>query len=180
MFGRNPRFPLEAEKMAESVSVERAMEDNDKVDIDDYISNIIEKQRSFSPKLTIIKVAQKKQKELYTRRKWIVQYNFKIGDKVLRRNMQQLTKKGRKMEDRWLGPYLIVEISKTSCLLKNRLRKVLKQRVNLCQLKPFNEPTIKQKMPVMSEESRESNDSIDDQMNSGILRSSGDNEVHIA
>ena len=84
------------------------------------------------------------------------------------------------MEDRWLGPYLIVEISKTSCLLKNRLGKILKQRVNLCQLKPFNEPTIKQKMPLMSEESRESNDSSDDQMNRGVLRSSGDNEVHTA
>ena len=146
MFGRNPRFPLESEKMAVSVSVERAMEDNDKVNIDDYISNIIEKQKVIFPKAdNNIKVAQNKQKELYTRRKGIVEYNFKIGDKVLRRNMQQLTKKGKKMEDRWLGPYLIVEISKTSCLLKNRLGKVLKQRVNLCQLKPFNEPTIKQK-----------------------------------
>ena len=102
MFGRNPRFPLEAEKMAESVSVERAMEDNDKVNIDDYISNIIEKQKVIFPKAdSNIKVAQNKQKELYTRRKGIVEYNFKIGDKVLRRNMQQLTKKGKKMEDRW-------------------------------------------------------------------------------
>ena len=53
MFGQNPCFPLEAEKMAESVSVDMAMEDIDKAEIDDYISDIIEKQKAISPKLTI-------------------------------------------------------------------------------------------------------------------------------
>ena len=38
------------------------------------------------------------------------------------------------MEDRWLGPYVIVELSNTSCLLKNHSGKILKQRINLCQL----------------------------------------------
>ena len=31
--------------------------------------------------------------------------------------MLQKTRKGNKTEDRWLGPYVIVELSKTSCLL---------------------------------------------------------------
>lgn len=145
MFGRNPCFPLEAEKMTESVSVETAMEDIDKAEIDDYISDIIEKQKAIFPKVdNNIKVAQEKQKAQYARRKGIVEYSFKIGDKVLRRNMQQKTRKGKKMEDRWLGPDVIVEISKTSCLLKNQSGKILKQRVNLCQLKPFNEANIEQ------------------------------------
>lgn len=113
MFGRNPCFPLEAEKMAESVSVERAMEDNDKVDIDDYISNIIEKQKVIFPKAdNNIKVAQNKQKELYTRRKGIVEYNFKIGDKVLRRNMQQLTKKGKRWKIDGLVHILLLKFLK--------------------------------------------------------------------
>ena len=121
MFGQNPCFPLEAEKMAESVSVERAMEDINKAEIDDYISDIIEKQKATFPKAdNNIKVAQEKQKAQYARQKGIVEYSFRIGDKVLRRNMQQKTRKGKKMEDRWLGPYVIVEISKTSCLLKNQ------------------------------------------------------------
>ena len=98
MFGRNPCFPLEAEKMVESVSVERAIKDNDKADIDDYISNIIEKPVFFPKADNNNKGCTKKQKELYTRRIGIVQYNFKIRDKILRRNMQQLTKKGKK---RW-------------------------------------------------------------------------------
>ncbi len=64
-------------------------------------------------------------------------YKFKIGDKVLRRNMRQKTRKGNKGEDRWLGPYVIVELSNTSCLLKNEHGKVLKTRISLSQLKPF-------------------------------------------
>ena len=49
--------------MAESVSVERAMEDNDKADIDHYIANIIEKQKVIFPKAdNDIKVAQKGRK----------------------------------------------------------------------------------------------------------------------
>ena len=102
-----------------AVSVERAMEDIDKAEIDDYISDIIEKQKAIFPEAdNNIKVAPEKQKAQYARRKGIVEYSFKIGDKVLRRNMQQKTRKRKKMEDRWLGPYTIVEISKTSCLLK--------------------------------------------------------------
>ena len=45
------------------------------------------------------------------------------------------------MEDRWLGPYVIIELSNTSCLLKNHSGKILKQRINLCQLKSYFEPT---------------------------------------
>ena len=53
--------------------------------------------------------------------------------------MQQKTRKGKKMEGRWLGPYTIVEVTKTSCQLKNASGKVLKQRINLSQLKPYSE-----------------------------------------
>ena len=145
MFGWNPCFPLEAEKMDESISVERAMEDIDKAEIDDYLSDIIEKQKAIFPEAdNNIKIAQEKQKAQYARRKGIVEYSFNIGDKILRHNMQQKTRKGKKMEDRWLGPYVNVELSKTSCLFKNQSGKILKQRVNLCQLKPFNEANIEQ------------------------------------
>ncbi len=42
-----------------------------------------------------IKLAQQKQKEQYKKRKGIVEYNFKIGKKVLRRNTLQKTRKGK-------------------------------------------------------------------------------------
>ncbi len=84
-----------------------------------------------------IQEAQRKQQEQYRKRKGVVDYKFKIGDKVLRRNMRQKTRKGSKGEDRWLGPYVIIELSATSCLLKNEHEKVLKTRIGLSQLKPF-------------------------------------------
>ena len=53
MFGRNPHFPLEAEKEAESSSIEKAMDDIAKADADEYIGNIVEKQKTISPRLTV-------------------------------------------------------------------------------------------------------------------------------
>jgi len=104
------------------------------------LNSTSKKQKSIFTKTEIaIKTAQDKQKQQYAQRKGITEYGFKIGDKVLRCNMQQKTKKGKKMEDLWLGPYTIVEITKTSCLLKNKSDKILKQRINICQLKPYLE-----------------------------------------
>lgn len=140
MYGREARFPLEAEKVAETNSIEEAVNDISMANVDNYIKEILEKQKSIFFKAdTNIKVAQERQKKQYAQRKGITEYSFKIGDKVLRRNMQQKTRKGKKMEDRWLGPYTIVEVTKTSCLLKNASGKVLKQRINLSQLKPYSE-----------------------------------------
>ncbi|XP_065892491.1 uncharacterized protein [Dysidea avara] len=138
MYGREARFPLEAEKEAESTVLDGAINNFCKADFEQYIKECFEKQKSIFSKTDVaIKAAQVKQKQQYAQRKGIVEYGFKIGDKVLRRNMQQKTKKGKKMEDRWLGPYIIVEITKTSCLLKNKSDKILKQRINICQLKPY-------------------------------------------
>ena len=54
--------------------------------------------------------------------------------------MKQKTRKGSKHEDRWLGPYTIVELSTTTCRLANALGKNLKTRINLSQLKPYLGP----------------------------------------
>ena len=140
MYGREARFPLEAEKVAETDSLEEAADDICTADTDKYIEEILEKQKSIFTKVDAnIKSAQEKQKKQYAERKGITEYGFKIGDKVLRRNMQQKTRKGKKMEDRWLGPYIIVEVTKTSGILKNSSGKILKQRINLSQLKPYHE-----------------------------------------
>lgn len=140
MYGREARFPLQAEKEADCNELDAVIDDFRNIEIEQYIKDCFEKQKSIFSKTEIaIKAAQDKQKQQYAQRKGIAEYGFKIGDKVLRRNMQQKTKKGKKMEDRWLGPYIIVEITKTSCLLKNKSDKILKQRINICQLKPYLE-----------------------------------------
>ena len=97
MYGREARFPLQAEKEAESNKLDAVIDDFCKVDIEQYIKNCFEKQKSIFLKTEIaIKAAQDKQKQQYAQRKGIAEYGFKIGDKVLRRNMQQKTKKGKK------------------------------------------------------------------------------------
>lgn len=58
---------------------------------------------------------------------------------VLRRNMRQKTRKGSKNEDRWLGPYTIVSMSKYSVSLKNKHGTNLKTSVNVNQLKPYEQ-----------------------------------------
>ena len=82
----------------------------------------------------------KRSKEQYKKRKGVIDYQFKEGDKDLRSNMKQKTRKGSKHEDRWLGPYTIVEISTTTCCLANVLGKNLKTRINHSQLKPYLGP----------------------------------------
>ena len=88
-------------------------------DVEKYLEDIIRKQESlFLSVVERIKEAQKKQKEQYKRRKVTVDYSFKISDEVLRRNMLQKTRKGNKDEHRWMGPFTILELTSTSCLLK--------------------------------------------------------------
>ena len=78
-----------------------------------------------------IKESQKKQKEQYKRRNGLIDYIFKTGSMVLQRNLKQKTRKGSKNEDCWLGPYAIIDSSKTSCHLKNAFGKQLKAHINI-------------------------------------------------
>ena len=134
MFGREALFPLEAEKEVEQGTLSLSASSMD-YDYDDYVKKIFEKQRSIFG--TADKRIKEKQKGKYLKRKGITKCNFKTGEMVLRRNMKQKTRKGSKHEDRWLGPYTIAELTKTNCVLINKLGKRLKTRININQLKPY-------------------------------------------
>lgn len=141
MFGREARFPIQAE--AESTnpsSIEiLASEENVSQHLETSASQKIE---LFSKVSKNISAAQEKQKRDYNRRKCVINHHFKTGDQVLWRNMLQVTKKGHKMEDKWHGPYVVAgESKKGVCVLKNMVGVVLKKRVNVNQLKPYICPT---------------------------------------
>ena len=139
MFGRQPVFPLEAEKQGKCIGLDDMADSLTKVDVDNYVQEVFQKQQTiFQIADERIKESQKKQKELYKRRKGLTDHVFKTGSMVLRRNMKQKTRKGSKNEDRWLGPYTIVDLSKTSCHLKNASGKQLKAHININQLKPYH------------------------------------------
>ena len=57
---------------------------------------------------------------------------FKTGSMVLQRKK---TRKGSKNEDRWLGPYTIVDLSRTSCRLKYCIWQAVKSSY---QRKPYH------------------------------------------
>ena len=139
MFGREPRFPLEAEmKGAGDDAISEMVQSINDIDHEIFLDSLIAQQKNlFETAEKNIKTAQKKQVEQYRKRKGIFDHKFVEGDEVLRRNMKQKTRKGSKSEDRWLGPYTIIELSATSCVLINLAGKRLKRRVNLNQLKPY-------------------------------------------
>lgn len=133
MYGREARFPLEAEKEEQHGG---AMVENP--DIDSYIEKIFEKQQAiFKIADEKIKASQIKQKKQYKKRKGVIDHKLAQGMKVLRRNMKQKTRKGSKKDDRWLGPYTIVSLGKTAARLKNRHGSCLKSSVNVGQLRPY-------------------------------------------
>ena len=57
-----------------------------------------------------VEAAQEKQKTEYARKKnkGVKVFDLKVGNKVLRRNMRPLSRKGGQMEKKWLGPYRCV------------------------------------------------------------------------
>ena len=135
MFGREPVFPLEAEKQGKYIGLDDMADSLIKVDVDNYVQEVFQKQQTILQLADErIKESQKKQKEQYERRKGLTDHVFKTGSMVLWRKK---TRKGSKNEDCWLGPYTIVELSKTSCCLKNASGE-LKASININQRKPYH------------------------------------------
>ena len=68
---------------------------------------------------------------------------FLPGELVLLRNSHSDSKKGDKLQPRWLGPYRVYEaLEKGVCRLENAHgSRVLKTAVNRCCLIRFNDPT---------------------------------------
>ena len=90
MYGWEARFPLEVEKVAETNSIEEAVNNISMANVDNYIKEILEKQKSIFFKAdTNIKVAQEQQKKQYTQRKGITEYSFKIEDKTCSRKQEK-------------------------------------------------------------------------------------------
>ena len=135
MYGREARFPIEAEKVSTSENVFSSLSN-----IDDIIARLrAVKEASFSQASENIKASQERQKKQYRKRKGVRKTQLQTGDLVLRMNMRRKTRKGSKLEDTWLGPYKIVSISAYgSCKLSSQKTGVkLKAKVNVSQLKPY-------------------------------------------
>lgn len=150
MHGREARFPFEAERTSTVVVNTIMLEDVEK-----RIGCINKLKDAIFPVVKAnIDNSQKKQKQQYQKRKGIVKTNIKVNDLVLRLNMLKRTKKGHKMEDTWKGPYKVRYISdKGSCVLYcTKTGKEIKQKVNISQLKLYNQPSDTKTMRQRDEE----------------------------
>ena len=137
MYGREARFPLEVEKSATS------SDSRDIADIDRVVSRLTTvKETSFPRAEENILASQKRQKELHKRRRNVYQEKFKVGNLVLHMNMKQKLRKGAKLEDKWRGPYRVLDVTQYGCckLVCVKTGVVLKAKVNQRQLKIFRNP----------------------------------------
>ncbi len=138
MHGPEARFPLEAERA--SIVSQNVMSG----DIEERICCMKKLKDSIFPVAkSNIENSQSKQKQQYQKRKGVIKTNIRVGNQVLRLNMLKRTKKGHKMEDTWKGLYKVRYMSdKGSCLLHCiKTGKDIKQKVNISQLKLYNEPS---------------------------------------
>lgn len=90
-----------------------------------------------------IKGAQNQQRKEYDKRNNTGGYSFKLGQRVLRRNLRRDDRKGDWAQDPWLGPYTIVKFlkfkNKVKCVLRSVLTgKILKQKYSQKNLKPYH------------------------------------------
>ena len=63
-----------------------------------------------------------------------------VGALVLKKNMRRLDRKGGKEEDRWLGPYVVTEVTKKGLYKLEKGGKEMKQTFNRSVLKKYVTP----------------------------------------
>ena len=150
MYGRQARLPFEVETLDKNVTPLTEQIEDFKEQCQPYGENVVDhaadmikiQQEIFPQVMSNIEKAQEKQKRQYLKRKGISDVKIADGDLVLRRNMLQKTKKGYKMQDHWLGPYIAVNINnkKGICYLKDPKNGMqLKRQISLKQLKIYQE-----------------------------------------
>ncbi|XP_034054774.1 uncharacterized protein LOC117534630 isoform X3 [Gymnodraco acuticeps] len=63
--------------------------------------------------------------------------NFQVGDQVLRRNVRQEQRKGGKLEDDWLGPFIILELEGEKAIVGKGAKKL---QTNIDHLTHYFQP----------------------------------------
>ena len=135
MFGREPRLPIDVELMPQQSFSDTWSKPTEEV------TAIVEQQlkvhKTLSHKASInIQEAQAKQKEYYDRKHQPEE--LEVGTKVLRENTAQKQRKGGKLSDKWLGPYIVhQQMGKGVYQLKTVSGTVLKQKCNISRLKVY-------------------------------------------
>ena len=141
MYGREAVLPVQLQLIDHNQDgsvVDELHVENDTVQ--SYATQLEKIKKELFPKVDVnIKKAQKKQKELYDER--CTPEKYQIGDLVLVKNMWNLSRARGKTDERWTGPYAIVNIHEKGLYRLRKLSdgKQLENNINESRLKPFHE-----------------------------------------
>ena len=111
LFGRNPKIPrkIHTENSSDNFNYwnipQEILDKNIEIDL-------LLKTKIKDEVLENISRVQNKQKKRFEeqRQNKLKAFSFKIGDKVLRKNLKIINKFGYKTQPKWLGSYMIVTI----------------------------------------------------------------------
>ncbi|CAB4009128.1 retrotransposable element [Paramuricea clavata] len=129
MFGREARLPIQMEIVPEGK--ERTLEER--------LEELADLRKSYGKVADNIKESQDKQKKLYDAKHGASKQEFKQGSLVLLRNSRNDSRKGGKLDAKWLGPYEVVDcLGKNVFKIKNCSTGIEnKKKVNAAVLKPY-------------------------------------------
>jgi hypothetical protein len=141
MYGVRPRLPYDLERSGDATHDENAPED-----LQERAENILEGIKATRDEaMDNIQKAQANQKERYDLKHQGPTY--RVGDKVLKYDRRKDTRMGGKLDERYLGPYVVHEVTARGCYRLADGDKIMKQMVNAINLKPFHEPTSPSNTP---------------------------------
>jgi len=135
LYGRDPKLPVDVTLCSDVL--ENVSEEFDEA----YVKQVSEVMLSIRRAATdsahsAIQKAQMKQRVNYNKRH-TSSIEYKIGDKVLLRNLTRADRKGGKSSLPWLGPFMLLEISNNNTCVLQLQKGELKQRQNICNIKSF-------------------------------------------
>ena len=137
MFGREPRLPIDVELMSQQSSSDTLSQPTEE-EVTAIVDQQLKVHKTLAHKASAnIHEAQTKQKEYYDRKHQPEE--LAVGTKVLRENTAQKQRKGGKLSDKWLGPYIVhKQMGKGVYQLKTVSGTVLKQKCNVSRLKVYH------------------------------------------
>jgi hypothetical protein len=140
LYGRDPVLPIDVKYSTDSTVV--SDQEFDEV----YVRHVVDVMTKIRHAVSVsvaasIDHAQVKQCEAYNKRHEVT-YTFKLGDKVLLRNLKRADRKGGKCKSPWLGPYTIKSVYNNNTCQLNGPNGELKCKQHMCNLKLYNEREI--------------------------------------
>ncbi|KAG1709158.1 Apoptosis inhibitor IAP [Nymphon striatum] len=144
MFGRNPRLFSEL-----ALQESRQDEDDESVQVEFHIDQYQVTEEMMAERVNVmsaiktkvdqnISKAQARQKKYYQQKKskGYKCFDFRVGMSVLSRNNRKVGRKGHRMKNDWLGPYVICKLS-NGCVELTNNSQPLKSKVSISNIKPY-------------------------------------------